>query len=115
MDQPFNEGDFVGDVFWNVCVTIVSKRCFLLHSSPDIVNPLSVSVQSSGKKRLILDLRHINLHIYKQKFRCEDLHAIKNVFSKDFFVFSFDLNTDLKSGYHHVDIFSDHRKYLAFS
>ena len=80
-------------------------------SPPDIINPLSVSVQSSGKKRIILDLRHINLHIYKQKFRCEDIHTIKNVFSKDFFVFSF----DLKSGYHHVDIFPDHRKYLAFS
>ena len=80
-------------------------------SSPDIVNPLNVSVQSSGKKRLILDLRHINLHIYKQKFRCEDLHTIRNVFSKDFFVFS----SDLKSGYRHVDIFSYHRKYLAFS
>ena len=82
-----------------------------MFSSPDIVNPLSVSVQSSGKKRLILDLRHINIHLYKQKFRCEDLHTIKNVFAKDFFVFSF----DLKSGYHHVDIFPDHRKYLAFS
>ena len=80
-------------------------------SSPDIVNPLSVSVQNSGKKSLILDLRHVNLHIYKQKFRCEDLHTIKNVCSKDFFVFSF----DLKSGYHHVDIFHDHRKCLALS
>ena len=32
-------------------------------------------------------------------------------FSADYFVFSF----DLKSGYHHVDIFPDHRKFLAFS
>ena len=56
-------------------------------------------------------MRYINLHIYKHKFRCEDLHTIKNVFSKDFFVFSF----DLKSGYHHVGIFPDHQKYLAFS
>ena len=32
----------------------------------NIVNPLSVSVQSSGKKRLILDLRHVNLFVYKQ-------------------------------------------------
>ena len=56
-------------------------------------------------------MRHINLHVYKQKFKCENLHTIKNTFAKDFFVFSF----DLKSGYHHVDIFPDHRKYLAFS
>ena len=103
-----NECVFVGGVILEL---LRDNRIEEVFSSPDIVNPLSVSVQSSGKKRLILDLRHINLHIYKQKFRCEDLHTIKNVFAKDFFVFSF----DLKSGYHHVDIFPDHRKYLAFS
>ena len=37
---------------------------------PNIVNPLNVSVQANGKKKLILDLRHINLHVYKQKFKC---------------------------------------------
>ena len=35
--------------------SIVSCTC-----PPDVVNPLSVSVQSSGKKRLILDLRYVN-------------------------------------------------------
>ena len=45
------------------------------------------------------------------KFKCEKLHTIKNIFAKGFFVFSF----DLKSGYHHIDIFPDHRKYLTFS
>ena len=82
-------------------------------SPPDIVNPLTVSVQATcnSEKRLILDLRHINLYVYKQKFKCENLHTIKNTFAKGFFVFSF----DLKSGYHHVDIFPNHRKYLAFS
>ena len=54
-------------------------------SPPDIVNPLSVSVQPNGKKRLILYLRHINLHVYKQKFKCENLHTIKNTFAKTFF------------------------------
>ena len=82
-----------------------------IFSPPDIVNPLSVSVQSSGKKRLILDLRHINLHVYKQKFKCEGLHTIKSAFAKNYFVFSF----DLKSGYHHMTIFPDHWKYLAYS
>jgi len=37
--------------------------------------------------------------------------SYNNTFAKDFFVFAF----DLKSGYHHVDIFPEHRKYLAFS
>ena len=104
-----NECVFVGDAILEL---LRDNRIEEVFSSPDIVNPLSVSVQRSGKKRLILDLRHINFHVYKQKFRCEDLHTIKNVFAKDFFVFSF----DLKSGYHHVDISpDDHRKYLAFS
>ena len=58
-----------------------------------------------------MDLRHINLHVFKHKFKCEGLHTIKDIFSSNCFVFSF----DLKSGYHHVDIFVDHRKYLAFS
>jgi len=51
---------------------------------PDIVNPLTVSVQANGKKRLILDLRHINLHVYKQKFKCENLHTIKKLLQKTF-------------------------------
>ena len=83
----------------------------MLDHQPDIVNPLSVSVQSSGKKRLILDLRHVNLHVFKRKFRCEDISVALQIFSEGFYLFKF----DLKSGYHHVEIFPDHRKYLAFS
>ena len=55
--------------------------------------------------------RHINLHVFKQKFKCEELHTIRDLFSKHYFVFSF----DLKSGYHQVDIFPEHRAFLAFS
>ena len=39
---------------------------------PAVLNPLSVSIQKSGKKRLILDLRHVNQYLFKSKFRCED-------------------------------------------
>lgn len=78
---------------------------------PEIVNPLSVSIQRSGKKRLILDLRHINLHLFKNKFKCEDIAVAKEVIKPGDFLFTF----DLKSGYHHVDIFPDHTKYLSFS
>ena len=34
---------------------------------PHVVNPLSVTVQSSGKLRLILDLRHVNQLIPKNR------------------------------------------------
>ena len=41
-------------------------------SALDIVNPHSVSMCSSGKQRLILDLICMNAFIYKLKFKCED-------------------------------------------
>ena len=50
----------------------------LLHANlvPEIVNPLSVSTRSSGKQSLILDFRHVNRFIFKQKFKCEDLSSV---------------------------------------
>lgn len=82
-----------------------------IFSAPNIVNPLSVSTRSSGKQRLILDLRHVNAFVFKQKFRCEDLSVATQIFDKGFYLFIF----DLKSGYHHIEIFPEHRKYLAFA
>ena len=78
---------------------------------PDIVNPLSVSTRSSGKQRLILDLRHVNSFIFKQKFKCEDLSVAIQIFDQGFHLFKF----DLKSGYHHIEIFPAHRKFLTFA
>ena len=46
---------------------------------PEIVNALSVSIQKSSKKRLILDLRHINLHLFVNIFKCEDIAFAKEV------------------------------------
>lgn len=94
------EADFVGD-----------RHIAELFSSPDIINPRSVSVQSSDRKRLILDLRHVNMHVYEQKFNSEGLHTIRSAFSKEYFVFSF----HLESRYHYVDIFPDHCRYPPFS
>ena len=42
---------------------LLSNRVFETDVIPRNVNPLSVSIQSSGKKRLILDLRFINKHL----------------------------------------------------
>lgn len=78
---------------------------------PHVVSPLSVSVQSSGKKRLILDLRIVNKCIWKEKFKCEDWRTLIPYLAKGGFLFNF----DLKSGYHHVEIFPEHLKYLGFS
>ena len=70
---------------------------------PEIINPLSVSINSSGKKHLILHLRYVNTHVYKDKIKFENL--------KKGYLFKF----DLKNGYHHIDIFEPHQKFLGFS
>ena len=110
-DSARKESDFVTEA---VLGLLQDNRVEELDAAPEIINPLSVSVQNTGKKRLILDLRHINLHVFQQKFNeCEGLHTFKDIFSRNCFVFSFDHL--VKSGYHLVDICVEHRKYLAFS
>ena len=106
--SALKEKDFVSEAISDLLVT---RRVEVLDYPPAIVNPLPVSNQSSGKKTLILDLRHVNLYIFNQKFKCEDLKVALKVLSKGFYLFKF----DLKSDYHHVEIFPDHRSFLAFS
>ena len=68
--SALKERNFVSEAIFN----LNRNKCLeILNHPPAIVNPLSVSSQSSGTKRLILDLRHVNLYIFKQKFKCEDL------------------------------------------
>ena len=104
LEQPAFVESAINVLIINGCVTEVFE-------APVIINPLSVSVQKSGKKRLILDLRHVNQFLYKCRFRCEDLSIAKEVLNPGDFMFTF----DLKSGYHHVEIFPEHRKYLSFA
>ena len=79
--------------------------------APDIINPLSVSSRTSDKQRLILDLRHANAFVYEQKFKCEDLSVATQIFDKGYYLFKF----DLRSVYHHIEIFPEHRKHPAFA
>ena len=51
-----------------------------LACKPDVINPLSVSTRSSGKQRLVSNLRHVNQLIYEQKFKCEDLGVVTQLF-----------------------------------
>lgn len=78
---------------------------------PHVINPLTVSVQSNGKKRLILDLRLVNHFIRKQSVKYEDMRTALYFLREGGFMFKF----DLKSGYHHVEIHPSHRKFLGFS
>ena len=69
-----------------------------------VVNPLSVSVQAYDKKRLILDLRHVSKYLINQKVKYEDWKFALAFSEKDCYMVLF----DLKNGYHHVEIQTDH-------
>ena len=91
---------------------ILSGSVVQVSSPPHVVNPLSVSIQSCGKKRLILDLSHVNKHIWKEKFKFEDIRNACIYLPFDHFMFKF----DLKSGYNHqIDILQEHQTFLGFS
>ena len=81
---------------------------------PVVVNPLSVSIQPNEKKRLILDLRHVNFFVKKSKIKFEDAKSFLEclVASPCTWACSF----DIKSGYHHIEIFEsdlkNHRRHF---
>ena len=91
---------------------LVIKGCVSeVQSEPLMVNPLTVAYNRDGKPRLVLDCRNINPHLKQFKFRYEDISTAKQIFRKGDFLFTF----DLKSAYHHIEIFEDHRPYLGFA
>ena len=77
---------------------------------PIVINPLTVATNKVGKQGLVLDCRHLNKCLQKFKFKYEDAIVARRLFEKGTYLFSF----DLRSAYHHIDIFSQHRTYLGF-
>ena len=75
-----------------------------------VVNPLTVA-KKGGKFRLVLDLRHINAKIKKEKCKFEGHDTALQYLSKDGYMSAF----DLKAGYHHIDIASEQQDLLGFS
>ena len=78
---------------------------------PHVINPLTVALNKNGKKRLVLDCRHINPDLFKYKCSFENHSVARQIFSQDDYLFTF----DIRSAYHHCMIFSEHRTYLGFS
>jgi hypothetical protein len=64
-----------------------------------------------GKGRLILDLRHVNSFVEKQKIKFEGCKQALNYAHKGNKMIKY----DLKSGYFHIEIHEDFQKYLGFS
>ena len=88
----------VTELLANRCVKRVTEK-------PYICSPLSVVANAEGKLRLVLNLRYLNQFLSQMKFKYEDLKVALLMFTEDDFLFKF----DLKSGYHHLDIFEPHQ------
>ncbi len=90
---------------------LLEKNCITeLQEPPYIINPLSVSYNSAGKPRLILDLSRLNNYIWKQKVKFEDWRVLKQYVQKGGYM----IKWDLSAGYHHISINADHQTYLGF-
>ena len=80
---------------------------------PVVINPLSVSIQPNGKKRLILDLRHINFFVKKSKIKFEHAKSFLQCLLARPCAWA--CTFDVKSGYHHIKIFVSDQQFLGFA
>ncbi|MEW8544359.1 MAG: reverse transcriptase domain-containing protein [Candidatus Thiodiazotropha sp.] len=106
--SAMSEQEFVSEAIKDLLDRSLIEEC---ESPPRVVNPLTVSQQSSGKKRLILDLRIVNQHIWKQSVKYDDLKIALSYLQKGFHMIKFDIT----SAYHFIEIFPPHTEFLGFS
>ena len=93
----------VAELLHNSCV----KK---LESATHVCSPLSVVVNTKGKKRLVVNLRYLNQFLKKESFKYKDLHTLLMLLKTQDYL----CKLDLKSDYHHVEITNLHWKYLGF-
>ena len=108
-NQPSAEmnADFVQSSIDDLLASGCAKR---VDSVPHVCSLLSVVENATGTKRLVINLRYLNKHLWKQSCKYEDLRTAMLYFNAGDYMFSF----DLKSGYHHIDIAEVHHKFLGF-
>ncbi len=79
---------------------------------PEVVSPLAVVPKSTeGKFRLIINMRYMNEHLVKKKFKFEGLKDLADLAKKGDHAVSFDLT----SGYYHVDLHPRTRTFTGSS
>ncbi|XP_053403229.1 uncharacterized protein LOC128558328 [Mercenaria mercenaria] len=106
--SALREKDFVDKALSD----LLEKRCiYEVPFVPHNVSPLSVATNSSGKKRLILDLSVLNLYVKKERVKFEDYKVAKEFLVPHGYMYKYDLT----SGYHHIDIIANQHTYLGFS
>ena len=62
---------------------------------PYVINPVSVSVQTNGKKRLLLDMRYVNRHSQKKRIKYEDWKMAISYFDVGAYMFTVQLITNV--------------------
>lgn len=69
--QPNQQSAVVNEEFVQQSVSeLLAKQCIRqVESVPYICSPLSVMVSSSGKKRLVINFRHLNKFLLKKRFK----------------------------------------------
>ena len=79
--SAIKNSDFVNEA---LKVLILSNCVIKVQNKPHLIITLSVSTNSSGKKRLILDLRYVNKRLCKQSIKFEDWKTFQNYAKKGF-------------------------------
>ena len=94
IDQPLRMLSLLQRLY---CILELVAHRFVkkVSAEPFVCSPLLVVVNSKG---VVLNLRHLNQFLCKDKFKYKDLQVALLLFQKGDFLFKF----DLKSDYHHV-------------
>ena len=100
--------EFVEEAISDLLMRGLAVKCDYL---PHCVNPLSVSVQSCGKKRLILDLSLVNKHIWKSSVKYEDLRIALTYLNRNDWMIKWDIH----SAYHHIAVNDIQTDFMGFS
>ena len=78
---------------------------------PEVASPLGVAPKGSeGKFRLVINMKYVNEHLAKKKFKFEGLKDLADLAEKGDHAVSFDLT----SGYYHVDLHPRTRTFTGF-
>ena len=100
---------WISQVLAELCVTGVVRR--VQRQEVTLCCALSMALKGSGKYRLCLDLRPLNVHLRRLRLRMETLRRIRHMFRRHDFL----LTVDIVSAYHNFVVHPEHQRYCGFS
>jgi hypothetical protein len=105
--SAFEHASFVTEAVSNLATTGTVSQ---VPNPPFLVSPLGVVPKAEDKLRLILDLRFLNQFLQATTFKYDSIRMISELCLPQHLLFTI----DLKAGYHHIDVYEPHWKYLGF-